>query len=779
VNDDIVYVITVTNTGGAAMGVVITDALATHAVFEGASHGGTYSEPLARWNVDHLGGSGTQITRVLTVTTDRTIVNEHYGVSIPQLFTVSGTPPVTTTIDTDLSITKSGPQTATAGVGFTYIITVTNNGGSTDNAAITDTIPAGSTFVSASGAGLVTDGQVLWKHVELPAYTSSVFTFTVIATRTVVNSDYGVRHSPGSTDVITGTDVVTTIIAPILSITKSGPPTATVGAEITYTLVVTNTGGLASGVVITDRLPTDANFVRATGSISPSGGVLSWDIGQLAYGESVIRTFVVTASQTITNEHYGARSDNGSTVTGTPEVVTTIAPDLSITKSGPSMAAVGMEITYTLTVTNNGGLASGVVVTDAVPLNATFVSASDGGSLITATNVVTWNLGGLNTYDMQELTFTVIASQTITNDDYWAIPEGGDPVRGTDAVTTVIAPDLVITKSGPPTATAGTEFVYTITVTNTDGLATGVVITDTLPAGAHYSGASHSGTPTGNGVVVWNPLPDIPVNSSLFVTLTVTATQSVTNTDYVVDANHTPPVAGSVVVSTTIAPLLTITKSGPPTATAGTDFVYTLTVTNTGGLAAGVVITDWLPTGAYYRMASHSGGDTGNAVVVWNSPFDIPFNESLSVTLTVTATQSVTNADYIVTADGALPASGDLVSTTIAPALVITKSAPYSVTTSEEITFTLRVTNTGGLARNLVITDVLPTAANFVRASEGIAPFGGVLTWTVTQPLSYTRHITRTFTVTATQTITNEHYGVRAAGGYVAPIPLPVVVRIE
>ncbi|MFP4343824.1 MAG: hypothetical protein ACLFU8_03925, partial [Anaerolineales bacterium] len=551
--------------------------------------------------------------------------------------------------------------------------------------------------------------------------------------------------------------------------------------EITYTLAVTNSGGLAQGVVITDQLPTGANFVRATGNISPSGGVLTWNIGPLAYNESTTRAFAVTASQTITNEHYGVDANNSEAVPGAPAVVTTIAPELSITKDGLSVATVGTVIPYTLTVTNSGGPASGVVVTDALPLDATFVAASDGGSLITATNVVTWMVGGLNTNATQTLTFTVVASQTITNDDYWVIPEGGDPVPGTPPVTTVISPSLSITKSGPPTATAGTDFVYTLTVTNTGGLATGVVITDVLPTGAHFSSASPSGGDLG-GVVVWNQLPSIPANDSIFVTLTVTATQSVTNADYAVTANYTTPVTGSVAVSTIVTPSLSIGKSGPPTATAGTDFVYTLTVTNTGGLATGVIITDVLPTGAFFKAAANDGAETspGSREVVWNSSLPtLPFNGSLWVTLTVTATQSVTNADYVVIADGAVPVSGSAVSTLIAPSLVITKSAPYSFTAGNEITFTLRVTNTGGLATGVVITDVLPSLATFLRASEGITPFGELLTWTVTQPLSYTRYITRSFTVTASQTITNERYGVRATGGYTAPIPLPVVVRLE
>ncbi|HEX3128889.1 MAG TPA: CARDB domain-containing protein, partial [Thermoanaerobaculia bacterium] len=65
-------------------------------------------------------------------------------------------------------------------------------------------------------------------------------------------------------------------------------------------------------------------------------------------------------------------------------------PDLALAKDdGRTSAVPGQAITYTLTVTNVGARgATGVTLTDTLPQNTTFVSASDGGML--AAGAVTW-----------------------------------------------------------------------------------------------------------------------------------------------------------------------------------------------------------------------------------------------------------------------------------------------------------------------------------------------------------------------------------------------------
>src|SRR5256884_6282179 len=69
--------------------------------------------------------------------------------------------------------------------------------------------------------------------------------------------------------------------------------------------------------------------------------------------------------------------------------------DLAITKPGPGTATAGTDITYTVTVTNNGpSTSSGGDVRDTLPAGTTFAGAASGCSQ-TAPNVVTGPFGTL------------------------------------------------------------------------------------------------------------------------------------------------------------------------------------------------------------------------------------------------------------------------------------------------------------------------------------------------------------------------------------------------
>ncbi|MGB0385326.1 MAG: SBBP repeat-containing protein [Ardenticatenaceae bacterium] len=101
-------------------------------------------------------------------------------------------------------------------------------------------------------------------------------------------------------------------------------------------------------------------------------------------------------------------------------------------------------------------------------------------------------------------------------------------------------------------------------------------------------------------------------------------------------------------------PNLLITKSGPTTAVAGDPITYTLTITNSGQLTAtNLTITDTLPSGANYV----SGGVLAGNVVSWNVPTHPP-TSTTTVQFVVTATETITNSDYAVTADGGYSATG-------------------------------------------------------------------------------------------------------------------------
>lgn len=81
---------------------------------------------------------------------------------------------------TALSLSGSGPQSATSGTQSTYSITVANGGPlAATNVRLIDTLPAGATFVSASPGCSFASGTVTCATAALAANSSQTFTITV------------------------------------------------------------------------------------------------------------------------------------------------------------------------------------------------------------------------------------------------------------------------------------------------------------------------------------------------------------------------------------------------------------------------------------------------------------------------------------------------------------------------------------------------------------------------------------------------------------------------
>jgi len=166
----------------------------------------------------------------------------------------------------------------------------------------------------------------------------------------------------------------------------------------------------------------------------------------------------------------------------------------------PRTVTVGSNVTFTITVTNNGPSdATGVQVTDQLPAGLTFVSATPSqGTYTSGTGV--WDIGAVasGTSVTLALTATVTTTGSLTNTARKTAENETDPNLSNDTASVTItgqAPDLTIAKSHVGSFVRGSSGSYSVTVSNIGAVASSglVTVSDTLPAGLTPTTASGTG----------------------------------------------------------------------------------------------------------------------------------------------------------------------------------------------------------------------------------------------------------------------------------------------
>jgi len=219
--------------------------------------------------------------------------------------------------------------------------------------------------------------------------------------------------------------------------------------------------------------------------------------------------------------------------------------------------------------------------------------------------------------------------------------------------TDAAVPNLVIAKSGPATATQGTNFAYTLVVTNTGLAATSGVITvsDTLAAGLSFVSGSGGGfTCSAVGqLVTCTSSTVIVINSTTTFNLTVnsTASSAVSNTASVVGGGD-PSAATSNTVTTTMNVPPTITSGGGG-ATAGVSIPENTPVVTTV-VASGTAPLTYSIVGGADAVKFTIDGNTGALSFVTAPDFENPTDSGGNnvYNVTVRASNSVGTADQAI-----------------------------------------------------------------------------------------------------------------------------------
>jgi uncharacterized repeat protein (TIGR01451 family) len=617
-----------------------------------------------------------------------------------------------TTVKTsaDLALSRTTGQWV-AGMPVTYTLAVSNLGPSlARSVALTDTLPAGITYVSASPAqgscsqasGVLTCAL---GNLALGASTQVLVNMSApasLANNTLVNFTNG-RVGSTAIDTVSSNNSsissVTVTARSDLQVGAAAAATATAGLSLTYNFTVTNLGpSNAAGVAVSQALPAGVSYSSSSkstgGACSPSGSTVTCSFGALVLGASATGQVVVSVlssvakgtllSSTFTSSlsHTDPAAGNNTASAGT--TVLTRA-DLGLSKSAAAAVTAGTPITYTWTVNNAGpSYAAGTALTDTLPAGLSFLS-SDLGSCTHANGVVTCALGTVANGTNATARFMALAASSLAKGEVLANAAqvgstAADLVTANNVLTATttanLRTDLSLGLSGPASDHAGQIMTYTLALTNTGPSdSPDETLVHTLPADTAYTGYTASQGACSEVLGVVTCLPGRLANGAA-MSLTISARpaysltagtllQALVQVSASNDAADPTAANNQASWDTTVTNQadISITLSGPLGVYIAYPSEYEYAVSNAGpSLARAVVLSETLPVGMIFNSASegctHDGQIPGTLTC---TPGDIPPGTGQVYTMAVSLDQTLPDQTVLTSQVGAAEDTPDAV----------------------------------------------------------------------------------------------------------------------
>ncbi|WP_370938158.1 hypothetical protein [Amycolatopsis sp. cg13] len=629
---------------------------------------------------------------------------------------------------------------------------------------VTDTLPAGVSYVAGSDPRCSAAGQVVTCTLpDLAPGQSTRVGFRVTVSPTVAP---GTRLDNTASVVFQGkqtgreqsrtSNTVRNVVAvPEYTLTKVvDKANALPGDQLTYTVTLDNTGNLpVPPTTVTDTLPPGTTFVSAdtTSGAVTGTGPLQWRTAAIPPGSRVTMTVHAriddaTVGATLINR---AKVTEGQSPTVPPDrqcaddatasCAETVVPGtkIEIAKTADKASAnPGDTVKYTVVVRNTGQVAArgatftddlSKVLDDAVYNNDAAPAAQvsytapkltwTGDLAVGASATITYSVTVKNPDPGDHKLINAITSTTPGNN---CVAGSTDPACST---TTPVSGMRIEKKADKQSANPGDRVTYTVVVANTGQTPlSGATFTDDLSKvldDAAYNGdasASVGSVAYAAPRLTWTG--DLPVGASATITYSVTVKNPVTGEHKLTNTiTSTTPGNNCVAGSTDPACSTTTPVSGiefvktvdKTSANPGDPVRYTVTVRNTGQTPlSGATFTDDLSQ--VLDDAVYNNDVTPAAQVSYAAPKltwtgDLPVGGSATVTYSVTVKNPVTGDHKLIntitsttpgsncTAGSADPRCG---TTTPVSGMRIAKSADRDqVVPGDKVTYTITVTNTG------------------------------------------------------------------------------------
>jgi len=439
--------------------------------------------------------------------------------------------------------------------------------------------------------------------------------------------------------------------------------------------------------------------------------------------------------------------DGGSIGNGWSLSITTIDPisDLAVTqKVAPNPGAIGTNVSYTITVTNLGPVvATGVKLTDTLPAGVNFISLSsssgsctnDQGTITCGWDALTNGAGALVTLVGRPVLGGMFTNIAVVSGQQLDVNSSNNVASTVLSVTTVT--DLAIAVSSTPqNVLLQQPLTYTVLVTNLGpNAATGVLISDVLPAGITFISATPSRGSCSNAAgAVTCALGGLLNGASASITIVGQpsvlglVTNVVTLTGDQFDnsqANNTASAVNNVVPAADLG----LTMIGAPQPVGlGQILTYSLTVSNAGPSdATSVLLTNALPpnislTDATPTQGACTNDGAGNIICGLGA---LPAGATAGLTLRIVplVPGSITNTASLASAPADPVASNNtaVVITSVVPLadLAVSQSAfPSPVWLGDNVTYTAVITNNGpSAATSVIFRDTFPTSTTLISAT--------------------------------------------------------------